>query len=365
MNVELDSQNTVLKKVSKQNAFAAALGVAFWCMPILVLWAFIYELKPAAATVMLAASGVLVGVAVRGHGRGYEPVFSLIGVLAHIGIVFSAWQLEILLGGQVLAVILVGVYIAGAWSAAYISRINVPFQEHKAFDQVFESSEYQQQTKLKNRWFIVLPLVSVLTFMLGMLTAICISFFQHQQFIDNQVKQQAQWQEKQEAAFRDKHINTSDESLAKMSIKKALTYAYAYESGRQFDEQGGYRGSYPQDSFQAKVILRFLAKKKQDPRAQFILGKILNNERGHTLIAQAEKAGDGFARLYSIYEFGCRINAKQGHQLLESFAKNVTEQTIITDIQGMRSDNFKAYCDVLANTKFDYRYIRNYKPRLY
>ncbi|ALQ07127.1 MULTISPECIES: hypothetical protein [unclassified Pseudoalteromonas] len=356
MKMDLDSKQSALQKISKQNALSAALGAAFWSVPILVLWAFLFELKPAAGPVMLLISGALVGAAVRFHGRGYERLFSLIGLIAHACIVFVAWDLQIILVGGVLAVILVGVYIFGAWGAAYISRINVSMHDHKEFDKLFESADYQKQKKLKNRWFIVLPVVSVLTLVAGFITAIGIVIFQQQQHIDIEVQQHQQ----RAAEFRGKHIETNNENLASMSTKKALTYAYAYQSGRHFDERGYYKGAYPQDSFQALVILRYLANEKKNPRAQFILGKILNNEKGQALLLQAEKAGDEFAMLYSIYEFGCLIDAKRGKQLLMSFAKNIEEQSVIIDIQSMNSDDFNDHCTVLDSTEFDYRYIRDY-----
>jgi len=358
MQADLEAQNSAFQKIKNQTSLSAALGAAFWSMPILVLWAFIYQLKPGAGIAMLIISGVLIGLAVRIHGRGYERIFAFIGVLAHFCVVFSALQLDMLLGGNVLAVIVVGVYIVGAWCAMYFSRINIPFHEHKAFDSAFESGEYQQQKQFKNRWFVVLPLVTGLSLATGFLTVLSVIIFKENKAIEFE---QAYYDEQAEQ-FRNKHINTDDETLAGMSIKKALTYAYAYYSGRHFDEKGQYHGDFPQDSFQAEVILRYLADKQSDPRAQFILGRLINNDRGQALLLQAEEAGDKFARLFAIYNFGCLVDAKQGRQLLTSFDKHVQEQAIINDIQMMLSDDFKSYCDELDNNTFDYRYIRHYKP---
>lgn len=357
MSAQSNFQNNVIEKITKQNALAAALGTVFWCIPILVLWVFIYELKPAAGAVMLWLSGALIGLAVRFHGRGYERLFSVIGFVSHACIVLLAWDFQIVVGGNVLSVILIGVYVLGAWSAAYLSRINISMHDYKAFDAYFACPDYIQQKKLKNRWFVVLPLLLVLTFVVGYIVAIAVLTFQEVQYMENEKNQQAA----RAVEFRDKHINTSDEALAAISQHKALTYAFAYYSGRQFDVQGRYLGNYPQDSYQAQLILRYLAEQKSNPRAQFILGKILNNKKGGELITQAEEGGDTFARLYSIYEFGCYMDAKKGRQLLTSFAKNIEEQSVKIDIYGMLSDDFNDHCQVLDDTEFDYRYIKDYQ----
>lgn len=357
MSAQSNFQNNVIEKITKQNALAAALGTVFWCIPILVLWVFIYELKPAAGAVMLWLSGALIGLAVRFHGRGYERLFSVIGFVSHACIVLLAWDFQIVVGGNVLPVILIGVYVLGAWSAAYLSRINISMHDYKAFDAYFACPDYIQQKKLKNRWFVVLPLLLVLTFVVGYIIAIAVLIFQEVQYMENEKNQQAA----RAAEFRDKHINTSDEALAAISQHKALTYAFAYYSGRQFDVQGRYLGNYPQDSYQAQLILRYLAEQKSNPRAQFILGKILDSKTGDALITQAEEGGDTFARLYSIYEFGCYMDAKKGRQLLTSFAKNIEEQSVKIDIYGMLSDDFNDHCQVLDDTEFDYRYIKDYQ----
>lgn len=339
MSAQSNFQNNVIEKITKQNALAAALGTVFWCIPILVLWVFIYELKPAAGAVMLWLSG------------------AVIGFVSHACIVLLAWDFQIVVGGNVLSVILIGVYVLGAWSAAYLSRINISMHDYKVFDAYFACPDYIQQKKLKNRWFVVLPLLLVLTFVVGYIVAIAVLIFQEVQYMENEKNQQAA----RAAEFRDKHINTSDEALAAISQHKALTYAFAYYSGRQFDVQGRYLGNYPQDSYQAQLILRYLAEQKSNPRAQFILGKILDSKTGDALITQAEEGGDTFARLYSIYEFGCYMDAKKGRQLLTSFAKNIEEQSVKIDIYGMLSDDFNDHCQVLDDTEFDYRYIKDYQ----
>ncbi|WP_246175537.1 hypothetical protein [Pseudoalteromonas rhizosphaerae] len=127
---------------------------------------------------MLWLSGALIGLAVRFHGRGYERLFSVIGFVSHACIVLLAWDFQIVVGGNVLSVILIGVYVLGAWSAAYLSRINISMHDYKAFDAYFACPDYIQQKKLKNRWFVVLPLLLVLTFVVGYIVAIAVLIFQ-------------------------------------------------------------------------------------------------------------------------------------------------------------------------------------------
>lgn len=55
------------------------------------------------------------------------------------------------------------------------------------------------------------------------------------------------------------------------------------------------------------------------------------------------------------------MDAKKGRQLLNSFAKNIEEQSVKIDIHGMLSDDFNNHCQVLDNPEFDYRYIKDYQ----
>ena len=55
------------------------------------------------------------------------------------------------------------------------------------------------------------------------------------------------------------------------------------------------------------------------------------------------------------------MDAKKGRQLLTSFAKNIEEQSVKIDIYGMLSDDFNDHCQVLDDTEFDYRYIKDYQ----
>ena len=64
-------------------------------------------------------------------------------------------------------------------------------------------------------------------------------------------------------------------------------------------------------SFQAEVILLSSANMLSDPRDQFILGCIIKIVRRQALFLQAEEAGDKFAMLFAIYNFGCLVDAKQ------------------------------------------------------
>ena len=72
MKVAQHELDRVDLKLNKQNAFLAALGGAFWTMPILFAWFFVFQNFPKFAPLMLVLSGILIGIAVRLHGRGYS-----------------------------------------------------------------------------------------------------------------------------------------------------------------------------------------------------------------------------------------------------------------------------------------------------
>ena len=357
MSVTEQSREQVKAKLVKQSPLAAAIGVACWSIPIIILWITVFSIKSAIGPVMLVISGVLVGLAVRIHGRGYDRIFSVISLIAYLSVIAVALSSEVLISGTLSLSIYALLFALGSWSAAFIARKSIPFIDHKLFAEVYESGELAGYKKIKNHWLVVLPSTLIATSCLSFAGAV--GAFAHQQYLF--VEKQMEQEQHQAAKFRAKHIPTDDEFLATLSNKKAFSYAFAYYSGRHFDEQGVYQGNFPQDTFKSETILRYLVEHKNEPRAQFILGRMLAFERGEALMASSRQSGDQFARLYDIYQFGCHIDAKQGRTLLQSFKKLVTEQSVIIDIQQMQSNDFRDYCDILDDTEFDYRYIRDYK----
>ena len=109
-------------KLNKQNAFLAALGGAFWTMPILFAWFFVFQNFPKFAPLMLVLSGILIGIAVRLHGRGYTKRFSVVAFILHLSTVLIAVDFGILLEGKLWAIILFGLYFIGAWSAVFFAK---------------------------------------------------------------------------------------------------------------------------------------------------------------------------------------------------------------------------------------------------
>jgi hypothetical protein len=155
--VEVNQQeiDAVDAKLNGQHGLKAALAVAFWTVPILVLWYWLYLYDDRFAPVMLALSGAAIGIVVRFYGRGYQLSFAAMALLAHLAVVVAAFMFGLSLGeGQsVRAFILVGLYGAGAWSAAYVGRLTIPFEQHRAFYVLTEEAAHNSSRRLRNRWF--------------------------------------------------------------------------------------------------------------------------------------------------------------------------------------------------------------------
>ncbi|HCV17353.1 MAG TPA: hypothetical protein DGF36_04440, partial [Alteromonas sp.] len=75
MQVNQQEIDAVEAKLNGQHGLKAALAVAFWSVPILVLWYWLYLYDDRFAPIMLALSGAAIGIVVRFYGRGYQLSF--------------------------------------------------------------------------------------------------------------------------------------------------------------------------------------------------------------------------------------------------------------------------------------------------
>ncbi|WP_105169630.1 hypothetical protein [Pseudoalteromonas sp. T1lg23B] len=358
MQVDPHILEQVEKKLNKQNALKATFAVIFWCIPILVTWNVIFELVPRFSPVMLVISGAAVGFVVRYCGDGYGRRFAFIAFIAHLFLIVFAVNSGIVLYGTNWAMILIGLYILGAWSAAFIARRGIPLLEHKAFYVLMEQQAHESSLKLKNRWFVVFPILLILLPLTMLVTVYSVYFFNSYSYQQEVVESYVQSVERHEA----KNIDVTPKSLDAYSTKEALYYAYSYYSGQHINALGRYKGEFPHSPFKAKTILNYLVEHRQDPRSTFILARISEGAKVGMLLNRALEQGDEYAKLYSIFEFGCLSDNDRAMQLLESMKGLAKEQPVISDIEGALDYGFQYVCGDLARSDFELRYIREYSP---
>lgn len=77
MNIEQDQLDKVEENLNKQNGLLAVLAAAFWIIPFIGFWYVIHSYHPNFSPIMLLLSGLLVGLAVRIHGKGMTGIFLL------------------------------------------------------------------------------------------------------------------------------------------------------------------------------------------------------------------------------------------------------------------------------------------------
>lgn len=161
MDVTEKELTLVEELLSKQNALKAAIFSSLWSVIIICLWYYAYTIQPDFASAFIIFSGLLIGGLVRFHGRGFTALFSGIAFVLHLLIILSAILLDILLppGSIAWASVLLAMYGIGAWLSTYVARMQVPFALHRAFFKLTEIDVHPHTKRLKNHWFIVLPLL--------------------------------------------------------------------------------------------------------------------------------------------------------------------------------------------------------------
>ncbi len=358
MHVDPELLERVSDKLNKQNALKAVLGVAFWCIPMLVGWYVVFDLVPRFVPMMLVISGAGVGFAVRYYGAGYGRRFSLIAFLAHLILVIVAFNIGILLTGTIWGVILLGLYLSGAWAAAFFARKRIPLTENNAFYVLTEQQPHASDRALKNRWFVAFPALFTLVPITTVCTAAGIYLFHGY----SQKMAMAQDYVQDIARHEAKNIDVTPKSLDTFSTKEALYYAYSYYSGRQVSSFGQYKGEFPHSAFKAKTILSYLVKQRKDPRAAFILARLSEGKLSGDMLKTAIDQGDEYAKFYSLVEFGCAGETMRAKQLLQGMRRLAKEQPIVSDIQSVMDYGFEFICNDLNTADFPLRFIRAYSP---
>lgn len=359
MKIDQAQLEKVETKLNKQNALMAALGACIWAMPTLVLWFLVYSQKSTFGPIMMLVSGLIIGLAVRFHGKGLNRLFSVIAFIVYTWLVVLAFALDIAVGGATWAVFLFGLYAAGAGIAIRLARIEVPFEEHKAHTYLTSMQRHTSDKKLLNRWFIVLPVLVIGTGLSSLFTASNLVFFE--QYLSDVAQVQAQVAQKD--LNQRKEIDVTPQGLEHRSTEEILRYAYAYSGGLLFNRNGRHTTPYPSSSFKAQTLLRYLVEYRDNARAKFILGFITGGVEGAKLLEQAAEQGDKYAKVYSAVIYGCYTDSDLAVNLLTQMQQTMREKHIQDEIYSILYVGFKGICRDLEEPEFVPSYVLNYSDK--
>lgn len=359
MKIDQAQLDKVEVKLNKQNAFLAAIAAAFWAIPLILMWYFVHVYYSSFSAVMLLINGLLVGFVVRIHGKGLTGVFSLIAILVHTSIVLAAFSLNIVLTGTTWAFLLFGLYIAGVIGAKKISRIEVPFEEHRAFSFFTSTKPHESNKKLKNKWYIVLPTL-LLTMALSLYASILgLAFFNEYQVLTQQEQQRQQQRQNRE----NREIDIMPAALDSKSTQEVLLYSYAYHSGLLFNKYGRRSEVFPQSEYKALALLRYLVEYRNNARAKFILGFLTGETKGSEMLQAAADQKDPYARIYSTVSFGCYSNEDLAVELLQKLRNTATEEYIREEISSILYLGIKDVCRDFEQPEFMLSYVINYSEK--
>ena len=359
MKIEQKLLDNVETKLNKQNALLAALGAAFWTIPALVLWYFVYSYNPNFGSIMLLLNGFLIGLVIRIHGHGMKPLFSVLALITHTWIVLVAFGFEIVLAGTTWAIFLFGLYAVGAGAAMQIARVGVPFEEHRAYDYLNSTQTHISNKRLKNRWFTAL---SVLVFTVIVSTYIASVSIVHLSEYQAQNKQLIQEQKHRQLA-QNKEIDITPKGLEHRSTRDILFYSYAYHTGLLFNKRGNISRPFPRSEYKAKTILKYLVKYRDNARAKFILGFLMKTPQGQSLLEEAVNQGDKYAKIYSAVDYGCYTNSDLAIKQLNTLRKLFREESLHEEIDSILYIGFKGICSDLEEPEYLLSYVLTYKEK--
>lgn len=343
MNINPDTLIAVEQKLSRQNALLPALIMPFWCVIVIILWYVAYQYNDDIAPLFLCVSGVILGLLVRLHGKGYTKLFSVIGFLSHLLVTAAAVSLNIFLGVNetVWAVILVGLYVFGACGAVILARRHIPFEQHNAFFKLTEMEQHSSIKETKNRWFVALPCFIALALVLMYIVIVNIFMFdigkKHLEH-ENKIQQRQQ-------AFENIAIEVDKSSLDKLSNREALRHAYAFYSGSLVNAEGRPYKNYPRSTYKAKTILNYLVRERNNARAKIILYVIEDNTARFKYVSEAAEQGDIYAKIESARLFGCNGGEALAPKTLQRLQKQARNKNVKWHIHRILYDGFPATCE--------------------
>lgn len=356
MNIEQDQLDKVEENLNKQNGLLAVFATAFWIIPFIGFWYVIHSYHPNFSPIMLLLSGLLVGLAVRIHGKGMTGIFSLIAVIAHSCIVIVAFSLNIVWTGTTWAFLLFGLYAAGVITAKKIARIEVPFEEHRAYSYLTYPKAHSSSKKLKNTWFVTLPILLVMMAFSSYIAVVSSAFIQQYQFLMNQEKSNQQLSKH----IENKEIDILPDALNNRTTHDILLYAYAYHSGLLVNKRSMHSEVFPKSEYKAKTLLKYLIEFRDNARAKFILGFLTVEEKGIALLEESAEQKDKYARIYSAVRFGCYSNENMALELLTKLRDSSSEEYIQEEINSIIYLGITETCRDFERPEFALSFVINY-----
>lgn len=356
MKIEQQLLDKVESKLNKQNALYAALGASLWSVPLIALWYFIYTYSPNFGSIMMLVNGFLIGLIIRIHGRGMTKLFSLLALLSHTWIVVVALGLDIVISGTSSGIFLFGLYAAGAGVSMHIAKNGVPFEEHRAYDYLTSMNKHSSNTKIKNRWFIAVPILVLTMLISTSLTTVGIVFYNEyyeqskQLALDNKVTNK----------IKNKEIDITPSSLERRTTKEILLYSYAYNSGLLFNHQGNISTQFSLSEYKSQTILKYLINHRDNARAKFILGLLQGTTDGLPLLEEAANQGDEYAKIYSAINYGCYTNSDIAIQKLKVLRQSYRDKYLHEEIDSIIYIGFNDICSDIEDPQYLLSFAVNY-----
>ena len=224
--------------------------------------------------------------------------------------------MKIVIQGNIWVLLLFILYFSGAYAAIVLAKINIPFELHRAHSFLDSTQTIHKSRKyLKNKWFIVIPVLIVLVGPSTLLAEVFLLNYQETQKKQAVVEQQQQ----QKNVIKNREISIQPQDLEHRSSKDILRYAYAYHIGLLFNKRGTYGQPYIVSSYIRDTLLKYLIRVRNNARAKFILA-LMNKDQ--SLLTESAEQGDKYAKIYSLVYLMCEEQSQLAKKQLESL-KNI------------------------------------------
>ncbi|MBQ4811827.1 hypothetical protein J8M20_10790 [Pseudoalteromonas luteoviolacea] len=345
----------VEERLDKQEFMGAALGSVIGAAISIAIWFQLYLFNPKLGFIMFPVSGAIIGQFVRFFGRGYHDWFATIACMVYAVTVWVAWYMQIVVSERMSVSILIGLFFSGCAAANYFAKLSMPLELSEAFKHLIYEDRYPKKgTNIKG--FAAVIFASTLA--LGVTYGITFMYviFNHQL----QSAKAASVEQTQQQRPTLKGIEVTEDVLSQLTTSQALLYAHAYFSGYKFNEFGSYTRGFPRSIHKSQMILEYLMKARADRRAQFILGVLLQGNRGERLVNTAAEKGDHYAALYQAFYAGCNQGSAAGNRILDTIYPLVTESAIKSEIESVRSYGYEPVCDEISMAHFPHSFVRGY-----
>ena len=283
-----------------------------------------------------------------------------IAIIVHAGIVVVAFILNIVLVGTTWAFLLFGLYAAGVIVAKKIARIEVPFEEHKAYSYLTYPKAHASSKKLRNSWFIVLPILLITGALTSYVAIVGVVFFKEYKEIEQEERQI----QNQRQRIENKEIDITPKALDQRGSHDILLYAYGYYTGLLFDKRGLRSEVFSHSEYKALALLKYLVESRDNARAKFLIGFLTGETKGRNLVQAAAEQNDEYAKIYSAVFFGCySSNADLAVELLSKLRNTSTKEYIREEVSSILYVGLKEVCTDLEQPELALSYVVNYREK--